>query len=173
MDWTFEGKVGIGLVAAAALGAGCAHQQVKATPVAPAPVAAAAAAPAPAQSLSAQEADDLERIFNGDVIHFSLDSADLSSDDTARLQKIANALQRHPEVKIRISGNCDERGTEDYNLALGQRRAAKAKAYLGDLGIDASRVDTISYGKDRPVASGHDESAWAQNRRDEFQRHGE
>ncbi|MHB8419715.1 MAG: OmpA family protein [Myxococcales bacterium] len=132
----------------------------------PRPAGSGGAGPAPATATA--EAEDLQAIFAGEVIHFGLDSADLSQDDTARLQKIAEVLQRHPEVKIRISGNCDERGTEDYSLALGQRRAAKAKTYLRDLGIDGSRVETISYGKDQPVATGHDESAWTQNRRDEF-----
>ena len=71
-------------------------------------------------------------------------------------------------MKVRIEGHCDERGTEAYNMALGEHRAAAVRDYLTTLGVDASRLTTISYGKERPFATGHDEAAWAENRRDHF-----
>src|SRR5437867_2856440 len=74
-----------------------------------------------------------------------------------------------PGLRVRISGHCDERGSDEYNLALGNRRATKAKEYLVQHGVDAGRVETGSYGEERPIAQGHDENAWAQNRRDEFE----
>jgi peptidoglycan-associated lipoprotein len=78
-------------------------------------------------------------------------------------------LNANPDTRIRIAGNTDERGSDEYNLALGQRRAAQAKRYLTQRGIADSRIDIISYGEERPAADGHDESAWSQNRRDEFE----
>src|SRR5207247_508217 len=77
--------------------------------------------------------------------------------------------QANPDLRIRISGHCDERGSDEYNLALGNRRATAAKQYLVSHGIDGGRIETSSYGEERPLAQGHDEGAWAQNRRDEFE----
>jgi len=77
-------------------------------------------------------------------------------------------LRANPNMRIRIEGNCDDRGSEEYNLALGQRRAAAAKRYLTDFGIDAGRIDIISYGHERPVCSQGSDECWSQNRRDEF-----
>ena len=85
--------------------------------------------------------------------------------DAAALRSQAQWLLRYPQKRARIEGNCDERGTRDYNLALGERRANAAKNYLVSLGVDASRLTTISYGKERPVALGSDEASWAKNRR--------
>ena len=75
----------------------------------------------------------------------------------------------NPDVMIRVAGHTDERGSVEYNIALGQRRAASAKRYLTERGVAANRIETVSFGEGRPVADGHDESAWAQNRRDEFE----
>src|SRR5205807_5871502 len=82
---------------------------------------------------------------------------------------VAMAADLNPGLRIRISGHCDERGSDEYNLALGNRRATAAKQYVVSHGIDAGRIETVSYGEERPLASGHDEEAWAQNRRDEFE----
>lgn len=101
-------------------------------------------------------------------VHFDFDRADIKSDDQATLDRKAAILQANPGVRLRIEGNTDERGSDEYNLALGNRRAAAARRYLQNKGVDASRLDIASYGKERPIASGHDESAWAQNRRDDF-----
>lgn len=103
------------------------------------------------------------------VIHFDFDKSDLRDDAKATLDAKVPVLTANPEVMIRVSGNTDERGSVEYNIALGQRRAAAAKRYLTERGIAATRIETISYGEGRPVSDGHDENAWAQNRRDEFE----
>jgi len=84
------------------------------------------------------------------------------------LQEKAEFLKNNPDIRIRIEGNCDERGTSEYNLALGERRADSAAKFLVSLGISPDRIETISYGEERPLALGHSEEAWAQNRRDDF-----
>lgn len=103
------------------------------------------------------------------VIYFDFDSDVLKDDSKAALDAKIGILNASPGVRIRIAGNTDERGSDEYNLALGQRRAASAKRYLTDHGISGDRIDIISYGEERPVATGHDEAAWSQNRRDEFE----
>lgn len=103
------------------------------------------------------------------VIHFDFDQSNLKDDARAALDAMVPILNANTDVTIRIAGHADERGSDEYNLALGQRRAAAAKKYLTDHGVADSRITTISYGEERPVAQGHDESAWAQNRRDEFE----
>lgn len=103
------------------------------------------------------------------VILFDYDQSDIRGDAKAVLDAKLPVLRANPGVRIRIAGHADERGSDDYNLALGQRRAAQAKRYLTDNGIDASRIDIVSYGEQRPAVSGADESAYAQNRRDEFE----
>ena len=105
--------------------------------------------------------------FAGAVLHFDFDVAVLTPGSARRLQQVADLLRENRRVTITIAGNCDERGTEEYNLALGNRRAEVAKTYLVDLGVSPSRILTISFGHERPIASGHDEAAWAENRRDE------
>ena len=103
-----------------------------------------------------------------DSIYFAFDKHCLRTEAKAKLDKIAAWLSQNPAVKIRIEGNCDERGTNEYNLALGERRANSAKAYLVNLGISADRLAIVSYGEERPLDPGHNESAWAKNRRDDF-----
>ncbi len=99
------------------------------------------------------------------VIYFDTDRFNIDSADAAALQTQAQYLLRYPSVSVTVEGHCDERGTRDYNLALGERRANSAKNYLVGLGVSADRISTVSYGKERPVAMGSDEGAWAQNRR--------
>jgi peptidoglycan-associated lipoprotein len=103
------------------------------------------------------------------LIHFDYDKSDLRDDARASLDQKIPILQANGSVTIRVAGNTDERGSDEYNLALGERRAAAAKRYLVEHGIADSRIETISYGEERPVAQGSDESAWSQNRRDEFE----
>jgi peptidoglycan-associated lipoprotein len=103
--------------------------------------------------------------MNGDRVFFDTDRFNIDTADQATLQSQAQWLARYPNTRITIEGHCDERGTRDYNLALGERRANAAKNYLATLGVDASRVQTVSYGKERPAAAGSNEQAWAQNRR--------
>lgn len=101
----------------------------------------------------------------GDRVFFAFDKSNLTAASRATLEKQAAWLKRFSAVKVTIEGHADERGTREYNLALGERRANSAKDFLIALGISPNRVKTISYGKERPVALGHDESSWSQNRR--------
>ena len=109
-------------------------------------------------------------------IHFNFNSAKiedinsygLSESPSLLLNNIAKFMMKHPDVNVRIEGNCDERGTEEYNLALGLKRAKAAKQYLISKGISQDRIDIISYGEDKPLVSEHNEYAWAKNRRDHF-----
>jgi len=182
--------MGLGVMFAA-----CGKKQEAETPV-PQPNAdsIAAAERARADSLAAEEArraqEEAERIARqraadsaaaaassaGEVrnllaamIHFDYDRATLRSDDQATLDQKVAILTANPDVRIRVSGHCDERGSDEYNLALGNRRANAAKEYLVSHGVDASRIETASFGEERPMAMGHDEDSWAQNRRDEFE----
>jgi peptidoglycan-associated lipoprotein len=99
------------------------------------------------------------------IAYFDFDKYNLRPDARSALEFDANILKENPDVTVMIEGHCDERGTVEYNLALGEKRARAAMDYLKSLGIDASRMDIISYGKERPVAFGHDEAAWQKNRR--------
>ncbi len=98
-------------------------------------------------------------------IHFDFDKYEVRRVDEAILKENAAFLKNNPKMKVQIEGHCDERGTVEYNLALGERRANNAKQYLVSLGIPADRISTISYGKERPLDKGHNEEAWAKNRR--------
>ena len=100
----------------------------------------------------------------GDRVYFDLDQYRLSADAQDILKRQAAWLSSYPDVNILVAGNCDERGTREYNLALGERRASVVKNYLVDLGVDPARVQTVSYGKERPLALGSTEDSWAQNR---------
>ncbi|HEY2853441.1 MAG TPA: peptidoglycan-associated lipoprotein Pal [Gemmatimonadaceae bacterium] len=103
------------------------------------------------------------------VIHFDFDKSELRDDARATLDAKIPVLMANPDVTIRVAGHTDERGSVEYNIALGQRRAASAKRYLTERGVTANRIETVSFGEGRPVADGHDEGAWAQNRRAEFE----
>jgi peptidoglycan-associated lipoprotein len=100
----------------------------------------------------------------GDRVFYAFNSSTLSDAAQTTLSKQADWLAKYPNVTVQVAGNCDDRGTEEYNLALGQRRANAAKDFLVAKGVSSSRITTISYGKDRPTALGDDEQAWAQNR---------
>ena len=100
-----------------------------------------------------------------DTIYFDTDKFDIDAEDQAALRQQAQYLQQYPNVRATVEGHCDERGTREYNIALGERRANAAKNYLVSLGVGADRVTTVSYGKERPVALGSNEQAWARNRR--------
>jgi peptidoglycan-associated lipoprotein len=100
----------------------------------------------------------------GDRVFFAFDSSKLTPEDQATLDRQAQWLERYPQVRVQIAGNTDDRGTEEYNLALGQRRANAARDYLVARGVSPARITTISYGKDRPVDPADNEEAWAKNR---------
>jgi peptidoglycan-associated lipoprotein len=106
--------------------------------------------------------------FEKASIYFDFDMSDLKSEAQANLQKKAEWLSANPMHSVSIAGHCDERGTAEYNLALGERRANSAKEYLLALGISKDRIETISYGEEKPVDPAHNEEAWAKNRRDDF-----
>ena len=110
-------------------------------------------------------AADFQRSVTSDTIHFAFDAYDIDDQSRAILDSQVAWLQRFPNVRVTIEGHCDERGTREYNLALGDRRANAAKNYLAARGISPGRITTISYGKERPIALGSDEQSWAQNRR--------
>ncbi|MFO0598033.1 MAG: OmpA family protein [Myxococcaceae bacterium] len=160
-------------LATLALGASCAHAPV----TEPSTLTAAPAAPVetPKPQLTAtpvgdggSAAKELADALKDARVYFEFDSDRLEQSGLDTLQKVAGVLRRHGELSIRVEGNCDERGTEEYNLMLGQRRAASAAKYLRDLGVNPDQVATVSYGALRPVDEGHTEEAWAQNRRDEL-----
>lgn len=102
------------------------------------------------------------------TIYFDFDKSDLRPDAREGLQANASYLKSNSNVQVTIEGNCDERGSNEYNLALGKRRAEAAYKYLVDLGVESSRMTTVSYGEEKPAVEGHNELAWAKNRRDEF-----
>ncbi|MFC3175287.1 peptidoglycan-associated lipoprotein Pal [Novosphingobium bradum] len=147
--------------------AGCTQKAPPALPPAPqpttvseAPAASTVSTPAPGS-----QADFAAQLMGQDTILFDTDKFDIDQADAAALRAQAQWLARYPGKRATIEGHCDERGTREYNLALGERRANAAKNYLASLGVDASRLTTISYGKERPVALGSDEASWARNRR--------
>jgi peptidoglycan-associated lipoprotein len=171
------------LLSAAAFAVACGG---KAAPEEPAPQPEPAAEPAPTpapvddsaererleKERMAREAAERARTVAADLaamINFDYDQAVVRQADQATLDRKAAIMAANPGVKIRIAGHADERGSDEYNLALGNRRAAAAKRYLQNKGVDASRLDVVSYGEERPLNPGNDETAYAQNRRDEFE----
>ena len=124
------------------------------------------------QSLVAKKTPGIEgEVFESSLlkdIHFDFDKYDVLPGDGDILKNTAALLMKYPSVKIQVEGHCDERGTSEYNLALGERRASSAKKYLVSLGVPEGRISTISYGKEKPVDAGHTEEAWTKNRRDHF-----
>jgi peptidoglycan-associated lipoprotein len=109
----------------------------------------------------------LEDVLRNDI-HFDFDRYDIKDNDKATLKTIADFMIQNADTSIRIEGHCDERGTNEYNLGLGDRRAGATKSYLMTLGVPSSRILTISYGEERPLCTRHDEECWAQNRRAHF-----
>jgi peptidoglycan-associated lipoprotein len=158
----------------------------KAAPEEPAPQPTTAPAPPPEpapvddsadrdrleRERMAREAAERARAVAADLaamINFDYDQAVVRPNDQQTLDRKAAILIANPGVKLRIAGHADERGSDEYNLALGNRRAASAKRYLENKGVDGSRLEVISYGEERPLNPGNDETAYAQNRRDEFE----
>ena len=109
----------------------------------------------------------MDQITN-DKIYFAFDRYDITMDSQELLKVKAAALKQYTSIRVQIQGNCDARGTEEYNLALGERRARAAYEYLLKLGVNANQMEMISFGKERPAVQGTGEAVWAQNRRDEF-----
>ena len=124
------------------------------------------APPGPKEQPQPAEAPTAEKTLND--VFYAFDSYELTSEDQKTLQDDANWMKANPNTIVTVEGHCDERGTVEYNLALGEKRAQVAKNYLVSLGIKADRLKTISYGKSKPFDPGHDEAAWAKNRRAHF-----
>ena len=158
----------LGLTLAACAGKKEAVLQAPPTTAAPqAPAAAPTPTPTPAvtSSIVPGSQADLRDKAGTDTVLFAYDSYELDGDARAILARHAAWLKANPAVRITLEGHCDERGTREYNLALGDRRANSAKNFLAGQGIAVDRISTISYGKERPAVDGSDEAAWAQNRR--------
>lgn len=183
----------LGLVAALAVAAACGRQpEPEMAPAPPPPVAGPDTAAErmrmeeeerrrreEAERMRRQrEADSLAalaraaeevRAMLATMVHFDYDKSDIRPNDAATLDAKVSILQVNPNLRIRVHGHCDERGSDEYNLALGNRRATSVKQYLVNRGIDASRIETQSWGEERPIAQGMTEDAWSQNRRAEFE----
>jgi peptidoglycan-associated lipoprotein len=101
-------------------------------------------------------------------VYFAFDSSHIEQDQINRVEHNADFIKDNSRIHVRIEGNCDERGSREYNLALGERRAEAAKRYLINLGVAADRLSTVSWGEEKPLVYGQDEQSWAQNRRDDF-----
>jgi len=155
---------------AVALLSGCAKKKEVAEAAPPPAPEAPAPAPAPAPPPTTTEPEQPAKTVQDQIadVFYDYDSAELSSAAQTTLDANAKVLNDNAGASVSIEGHCDERGTVEYNLALGDRRAQAAKDYLVRFGISAGRVATISYGEERPFATGSDESAWAQNRRAHF-----
>lgn len=150
----------LGLMAALLLAAGCTEPTQDTTTS----TDTGATTPQPTSGIVPGSQEDL--VVNvGDRIFFDFDKSDLRPDAIDTLNRQSDWLKQYPSVTVTLEGHCDERGTREYNLALGERRASSAKQYLESMGIGGSRLDTISYGKERPAVLGSNEAAWAQNRR--------
>lgn len=145
----------VGALVAVALVAACANQQKAATTGTGATAATSGPAPGSEEDLVANV---------GDRVFFAFNKSNLKPQAQTTLDRQAAWLQKYPQVNVQVAGNCDERGTEEYNLALGQRRANAAAQFLEAKGVPAARITTISYGKDRPTCTAHTEQCWAQNR---------
>ena len=152
-------KFAVALLLAGSLGlAGCAKKAPPELPPPPAP-------PTVSGPAAGSQADFVASLMGQDTIYFDTDRYNVDSTDAAALTAQAQWLLKYPAKRATLEGHADERGTREYNLALGERRATAAKNYLVSLGVDAARLSTISYGKERPVALGSDEASWAKNRR--------
>lgn len=145
-----------------------AEAEARAKEEAEAKARAEAEAKAKAEAEAAERAKAEAKKFKLEDIHFDLDKYDIKDKDREILSNLADWLSKNKSVKIEIEGHCDERGTNEYNLALGERRATNAKKYLVSLGIDASRIGTISYGEEKPLCTESSEECWFRNRRGHF-----
>jgi peptidoglycan-associated lipoprotein len=109
-----------------------------------------------------------EQPFRSETVYFDYDKSTVKSSEVSKIETVANGMKSRPGKGLRIEGHCDERGTEEYNRSLGERRALAVREHLVRLGLDAQLVDTISFGEDKPAETGHTEAAWSKNRRAEF-----
>ncbi|MBU6402215.1 MAG: OmpA family protein [Verrucomicrobia bacterium] len=151
-------------------------------PIVPPPGPATPVEPPPGESPLAKTGSGIElpnadkfanaeahpEILKDDSVYFDFDRSDVKSSERSKVEAVGSYMKDNAKDLLRIEGNCDERGTEEYNRALGERRALALREYLVNLGISADRITTLSYGKDKPVDPGHNDAAWAKNRRGDF-----
>ncbi len=155
---------------AVCLFAGCSGQETKESPkpmATPAPLATESR-PAMSSPMAINPLNDPNNILSKRSLYYDFDKSIIKEQFNALVQAHAEYLAGHPNAKVRIEGNCDERGSHEYNLALGQRRADGVKAAMKLVGAKDGQIDTVSYGKEKPKAEGHNEAAWAQNRRSDI-----
>ena len=145
----------LGLVLALASGAGCTRKEVQAEPV-------------PTVTQGPTAVDIAARTITNGVVYFDFNKYDVKPEYREVLRQKAELMRQYPGIRVRIEGNCDERGTQEYNLALGERRARAAYEYMVMLGVNPTQLEMISYGKERPAVQGTGEAVWGKNRRDDF-----
>ncbi len=157
------GKTASVLMLSLALGAGfgCAKKQVEQEPL-ETPVAEYD------DGVAAAALEHAVQTITDGVVYFDFDKFDIRDEYRALLQEKAELMKAHPSIRVRIEGNCDSRGTQEYNLALGERRARAAYEYMVMLGVNPDQLELISYGEDRPAVEGTGQEVWAKNRRDDF-----
>lgn len=148
------------LVVAMGAGFGCAKKQTGAD-VAP-------AAPVEDNSAAAAAIERAAQVISDGVVYFDFDKSDIKAESRDMLRQKAELMKAYPSIRVRIEGNCDARGTQEYNLALGERRARAAYEYLVMLGVNPDQMEMISFGKERPAVEGTGPAVWAKNRRDDF-----
>ena len=153
--------------------AGCASQSTPESSPAPAPAPTASASTSSARSTSntnvtATPTRTSYAMPAARSVYYEFDKAEIKTEGVKTIEANAQYLRAHPEVKVKVEGNADERGSREYNLALGQRRADAVMKRMTILGIPADRIETVSFGKEKPKATGHDESAWSENRRSDI-----
>ncbi|HWA88704.1 MAG TPA: peptidoglycan-associated lipoprotein Pal [Rhizomicrobium sp.] len=160
----FSSTLKFAALAASLALAACSSKPPPAPDNGPPPAQAEQPAPVQQSSIVPGSAEDL-RVNVGDTVHFDYDRYEITDEDRAVLQRQSAWLAKYPSVRVTVEGHCDERGTREYNLALGARRANAVKEYLVSLGVASGRLETISYGKERPMCTESSESCYAQNRR--------
>ena len=172
----------LSLVAAALLAAACASKETKTEapvesrttpPIASTTPPSTSTTPTRPDTVSGNPLKDPNNILSKRSVYFDFDSNAVKDEYRPLIQAHSKYLAEHRDAKIRIEGNCDERGSREYNLALGQRRAEAVKKIMTVLGVTDQRIETISYGEEKPAAMGHDEAAWAKNRRADIKYAGE
>ncbi len=176
MKNSFKGFV-VALGAVAVMAAGCAKEEVikkdepvveQQTVVAPPPPPVELPAPAPAPVVQEEAAVKASEVVQLETVYFDFDKSDLRQDTRDVLSRNAEAILKSAGSRVKIEGHCDERGSDEYNLALGDRRANSVAQYLINLGVSADKISTISFGKEKPAVDGSNEAAWSKNRRAEF-----
>ncbi len=163
------GLLGVALLAMGLMVAGGCAKKVSSTPAGASATASTGGAGAQG-GLSEAERQKMMAIekIQANRIYFAFDSSELTQESRQILTEKAGLLKANPSIKLVVEGHCDERGTNEYNMALGERRARAAKDFLVLSGVDAGRIQTISYGEERPVCTESNEACWSKNRRDEF-----